>query len=291
MENRLKHVAKAKTENQDRKILLSYLQRQGDKPLDIRPAGPPTDDPLAALRQREEELLQIWAKDHPQVVEVRRQIEALRRKSPVSGANGPAADELIEFYVQAIKHEIDAIQIQMDFLEESLKTDRKTVQDVEGLQHEETLLADRRDRLRKRLTDLEDRQKQLALVQQAQLYDARMINPPTPGGKVAPVLFQCLLLAVALGLAAGAGSAYLAELTDKSFRTPAEIRRRLGLPVIGHIPPDPRRKAADEPAQPGRGADVVCPPPAEVDRGRGVPRRADASCTSAPRAAATRSFR
>jgi capsular exopolysaccharide synthesis family protein len=30
--------------------------------------------------------------------------------------------------------------------------------------------------------------------------------------------------------------AYLGEITDKGFRTAEEIRRRLGLPVIGHIP-------------------------------------------------------
>ena len=44
---------------------------------------------------------------------------------------------------------------------------------------------------------------------------------------------------------AGLCLAYLAELSDKSFRTPAEIRRRLGLPVIGHIPDyAPDEKAA-----------------------------------------------
>jgi capsular exopolysaccharide synthesis family protein len=41
---------------------------------------------------------------------------------------------------------------------------------------------------------------------------------------------------VFLGLLGGVGLAYLAEVTDKSFRTPEEIRRRLGLPIIGHIP-------------------------------------------------------
>jgi capsular exopolysaccharide synthesis family protein len=97
-------------------------------------------------------------------------------------------------------------------------------------------LTARQDRLRKRRTDLDDREKQIALTQAAQLFDARTINPPGLGAKVAPVLFQCLMMAVALGLAAGGGLGYLAEITDKSFRTPDEIRRRLGLAVVGHIP-------------------------------------------------------
>src|SRR5262249_37183572 len=32
------------------------------------------------------------------------------------------------------------------------------------------------------------------------------------------------------------GLAYLADSADKSFRTPEEIRRRLGLPVLAHVP-------------------------------------------------------
>jgi capsular exopolysaccharide synthesis family protein len=44
------------------------------------------------------------------------------------------------------------------------------------------------------------------------------------------------------GLLAGIGLAYLADFTDKSFRNPDEVRVRLGLPVLGHVPflqPDP----------------------------------------------------
>jgi len=43
-------------------------------------------------------------------------------------------------------------------------------------------------------------------------------------------------VAIFLGFLSGFGLAYLAEVSDKSFRTPEEIRRRLGLPVVGHIP-------------------------------------------------------
>src|SRR5207248_10422802 len=38
------------------------------------------------------------------------------------------------------------------------------------------------------------------------------------------------------GIACGFGLAYLVDVSDRSFRTPTEIRRRLGWPVLGHIP-------------------------------------------------------
>ncbi|MGL4422823.1 MAG: polysaccharide biosynthesis tyrosine autokinase, partial [Gemmataceae bacterium] len=54
---------------------------------------------------------------------------------------------------------------------------------------------------------------------------------------ISPKLTQSLMLGMAAGLFIGLGLATLAELADKSFRSPLEIRQRLGLPVIGHIPP------------------------------------------------------
>jgi capsular exopolysaccharide synthesis family protein len=66
-------------------------------------------------------------------------------------------------------------------------------------------------------------------------YDAQTISPPGVGFKVAPSAVRYLGAAGVLGLFLGCGLAFLAEVTDKSFRTPEEIRRRLGLPVVGHI--------------------------------------------------------
>src|SRR5206468_1656012 len=77
-------------------------------------------------------------------------------------------------------------------------------------------------------------------------FDARTIARPGPGIKVAPNLWQFLLAALIFGKFFGVCLAYLVELSDKGFRTPEEIRRRLGLPVVGHIPllvPDEEARA------------------------------------------------
>src|SRR5262249_598963 len=54
--------------------------------------------------------------------------------------------------------------------------------------------------------------------------------------KVEPKPLPIFGLGGVLGLLAGLALAFLAEVSDKSFRTPEEIRRRLGLPIVGHIP-------------------------------------------------------
>src|SRR5450432_1518997 len=67
-------------------------------------------------------------------------------------------------------------------------------------------------------------------------FSAETIQPATMAMKVEPRLFVIMVLSSIFGLLGGFGLAYLADMTDKSFRSPEEIRRRLNIPVVGHIP-------------------------------------------------------
>src|SRR5207253_2071792 len=62
--------------------------------------------------------------------------------------------------------------------------------------------------------------------------------PPGSGGikKVAPSLLIALALAVILGFLLGSGLVFLVDSLDRGFRTPDEVTRRLGVPVLGQIP-------------------------------------------------------
>ncbi len=67
-------------------------------------------------------------------------------------------------------------------------------------------------------------------------YRPEVLIPPTAALKVEPKAVSTMGVALFLGLVLGLGLAWLAEISDKSFRTPEEIRHRLGLPIVGHIP-------------------------------------------------------
>jgi polysaccharide biosynthesis transport protein len=68
-----------------------------------------------------------------------------------------------------------------------------------------------------------------------------------PAGKL--LLKKYLLIfggALFLGLLVGVGWGCLAEARDKSFRTSQEVRQRLGLPLVGHVPVLRRGRLATE---------------------------------------------
>lgn len=57
-----------------------------------------------------------------------------------------------------------------------------------------------------------------------------------PGGPSKPRPARNITLSILLGLALGIGLALLLELLDESIRTPEDVERKLGLPLLGSIP-------------------------------------------------------
>jgi capsular exopolysaccharide synthesis family protein len=66
--------------------------------------------------------------------------------------------------------------------------------------------------------------------------NTQVISPPGSGWLVKPRLSVVLIMASMLGALVGFGVGYLIDRADKSFRSPEEIRRQLGVAVVGHIP-------------------------------------------------------
>lgn len=103
--------------------------------------------------------------------------------------------------------------------------------------------------------------------------EATELNKPRDGGRVGPVLLTWLMPGVVLGALLACGLAALLELRDQRFRSPAEVRTRLGLPVIGHLPELRRNKPAEADAPAGFDPSLVGavrPKSAEAEAYRGL---------------------
>jgi succinoglycan biosynthesis transport protein ExoP len=66
--------------------------------------------------------------------------------------------------------------------------------------------------------------------------EAVVIDQPSFGIQTEPNFNRIMLVALFLGAGAGLLAAYLMELTDKSFKSPEEIKAQLGAGVLGHVP-------------------------------------------------------
>ncbi|HEX3151797.1 MAG TPA: polysaccharide biosynthesis tyrosine autokinase [Gemmataceae bacterium] len=240
----------------DARSILNLLQAYKDVARDRTPDAPvrppdsrpnpepvtrPIDEQIAALKREEKKLLTTFGKDHPEVVAVREQINELNEQArqtlgPKRMPGMDAADQDLKTIESGMAVELELCEEQINIFAGKHRDDQKIIGELDKLQFTETNVAEKREQLRKQLANLEDREKNLTRSQQTRLYDVRVINPALPGVKIAPVLLQAMVIAAVFGLVAGGGLAYLAEFTDKSFRSPEEIRRRLGIAVVGHIP-------------------------------------------------------
>ncbi len=220
--------------------------------------GPrPLEEQLVALQLQEQQLLEDYGEDHPLVRSVRKRIAMLRgylnpAAAPTdqivlgAGEAGVEAPDPVEHYIQGLKRELITTDTLLQSLTELLDHEQKAARALNSFQIEdETYQADIArtqqmcDGIIKRLTEIN-------MLREAGGFDAAAISKPAVGGKVAPNFLYFLVSGLLLGTLSGAGLGYLAELSDKGFRTSDEIRRGLGLPVIGHIPlllPDATAKA------------------------------------------------
>jgi capsular exopolysaccharide synthesis family protein len=240
---RLKAIDKARKEGGPRSVLLALATR----PLDKAPAPSlerNLEEQLFPLLLKERALLHDYGKDHPEVMRVREQItmtkeffsrlEGVARKE--AGAAAEARPDLLETHLLALKQELALVETSREAMGRLLAEEEKQARALERYEIQDEEFRADITRTTKVLDQTLKRLEEISLVRDFGGYEAKVIAAPGVGEKTSPIAWQMLAGGLMLGLMAGVGLAFLAEVRDKSFRTPEEIRRRLRLPVVGHIP-------------------------------------------------------
>ena len=201
-------------------------------------AGPTAAEAaLLQLNARRLELNERLGKDHPAMKEVDGQLEFYRQLAGRAFASEEVVDEL-GLYEGRLKERRKAAELQRDKLDSQIKSDNDKLKAGGLLQDKVELKRRQQDELTLEISRLEDRRAGLDTRKSGtRAYEAEPLDNPRIGYKVGPSLPTWVVPGFVLGLLAGVGLAFLAEMADQSFRTPAEIRRRLGVPVFAHVPP------------------------------------------------------
>jgi capsular exopolysaccharide synthesis family protein len=243
LHERLRMIDKGLREGRPPETLLSALPLTGK----AQEGKKTVDEQLLPLLLQEQMLLEDYGADHPQVKSVRRRIGFLRdfvkgkrnREDDAEPMEEEQKDKVpgaLDRYVAAARQELLETDMQKQSLSTLLESMKEEVRSLGNYEVEEDHLRGDIMRLQQLHESTIKRLAEINLVRDAGGFDARTLARASAGVKVAPSAFQMLAGGLMLGLLAGVGLAYLAEITDKGFRTPEEVRRRLGLPLVGHIP-------------------------------------------------------
>jgi len=260
IQGRLQTIESALKEGRSRTALVAAISGDAGKP-----AGPAASaSPVAALEERlsplllqEQMLLEEYGPDHPQVRSVRKQIQltrdaVTRRSATASKAAEPSpappqpsvprgdqeapGDDSLDWHIQYLKQERDDNKQAEQVLEELFKRQYNEVRELRSYEIQEEAYRSDITRTQQLYDSIIKRLGEFNIVRDFGGYDARTISPPDSGVKVEPKPLAIFTMAACFGIGCGFGLAYVVDISDRSFRTPVEIRRRLGLPVVGHIP-------------------------------------------------------
>ncbi|MBA4190140.1 MAG: hypothetical protein C0467_19320 [Planctomycetaceae bacterium] len=232
IDNRLKQIREAGKTRGERLATMAKLGIQSDRPFVFGELKDP-ESMLSHLKYKKGELSVRLGPGHPDMIVLSSQIKLLEDEIVARG--GPADDEL-ERYRRKLESELSGIAAQVEVLTKKIDSDEETARLMAPQQqairtYEETL--------RQNAIELQAAMRDKERVSGSRTsggYEVRDVSKPADGYQVAPVLTQSLLLGAVLGLLMGGGLGLRAEFADRGFRSPDDIRRRLGLPILAHIP-------------------------------------------------------
>lgn len=200
---------------------------------------------LLALRLQEQSLPESYGPAHPKVKAIREQVRLAEQSlfqqvsaSTGTQALGSGADLLqadpVKTFLAALQKDLQVADETERTLSDLILQEQARARQINDMNEDmATLLA--------QIASAEALQQQIAqqlqslsVFHDSDLYQAQVISPAAIGQHVAPQPLLIFPAAAFLGILAGVGLAYVGEVRDKSFRTPAEIRDRLKLPVIAH---------------------------------------------------------
>ncbi len=243
IQKRIEEIEKAIEEKQPRELILALTERKYDKgTTTAKTNAAALETALFGLLAQEAELLQFYGEAHPDVVRIRERMKLTRdfhrRLDDIAreSEKGSGSVDPVQAGLQALRVEYRLADTNYRWLHGLLTEEVSKARELETYYDRDRGFREDIGRTEKVLDATLKRLEEINLVRGYGGFDAKPITPPAPGAKVSPIFWQFIMMGATLGLVLAAGASYLLDMADKSFRSPEEIRRRLGLPIVGHTP-------------------------------------------------------
>lgn len=243
-EAQLEALQAALSQDVNREALILMLTRSLDQTLQSKSAAETNDESttvseLFPLMLEEQILLQTVGPDHPKARLIRRKLEVTQKflREHTGQKAAPVEEkDFLKIYVDSLRQELLASTKKEEKLNALFDHERQAAKELSDFHIRDQLLRNDIARTQQLFDSVVKRLQEINLIKDYGGYVTQIISPATLGRQVAPQMSIILTIAGILGTLLGLGLAYLVELSDTRFRSPEDIRDRLGLPVIGHIP-------------------------------------------------------
>ena len=224
--------------------------------------------PREELQQRifnamveQQELLEDYGPEHPKVKAVDKRMRMLREQ--LGNMPLPETADTADFlavYLDSLRQELRVGVQRLGEYTSLFDQERNEAKDLAQFHLQDEVYRNDIGRCKQMFDAVIKRLEEISLVKDADRgISMQLLFRPAHGVLVQPVLIKVLGLVAVIGIVVGLGLAYLVDIADKSFRSPDEIRRSLGLPVLGHIPviEHGQEAEAEDEDRPGL-ANIVC---------------------------------
>ncbi|MHC4179189.1 MAG: polysaccharide biosynthesis tyrosine autokinase, partial [Planctomycetota bacterium] len=199
---------------------------------------------LLSLYLEEKTLLEDFGPDHPRVQTVREQIKVtedfLKENAPGLAAGQitrPKPADLLKAYFGLLRHDLSELEKREKQLLELARQEEEAAKKLVVYELRGETMRNELARKQVLYDAVIERLREINLIKDYGGYLTEVISPVEAAkGPVAPRLVLVLGLGGVLGLFFGAGLAYMADISDRTFRSTEEVHHALGLPVIGHVP-------------------------------------------------------
>ena len=201
-----------------------------------------TQDELVQLRVKQDELLNQYGNDHPEIRSVRRQIATVERMkaqelaSIRAGKAGNGVDpDMVATFLDKKNRKVELLLSEERQIESQVTAIQGKSTSVSSLVEKLNALKRERERLEIGYAAIIERMSELNALKEHLWRNLSILDPPSIAEVIAPELTICLGVGLFLGALSGIGFAILKELTEKTFRSSDDVGELLSSPVIGHI--------------------------------------------------------
>lgn len=194
------------------------------------------------LRVREQELAGDFGSDHPELKNLRKQIlmvDQIRKEQLLSALRSNASIESTgDFYSIVTTHianKISFFEAHEAQLAEAIRAAKQKsliiTKDCERL----SLLLAERELMKTSNLEMDDKVREMTVLQGMERHDVRVLNPASKAEQVAPSLPISLAAGLLLGSLLGFLFSALKEMAEKTFRSSDEVASYLGVNVVAQI--------------------------------------------------------